>query len=188
MNWPFGDLQPGSYGLIVADPPWSFRHFSAKGQKKGAQAHYACMTLEEIKALPVRSLAAPDALCILWATNPMLPHAIETLDAWGFNFKTAGHWVKRTKNGHLAFGTGYVVRSAGEPFLIGTIGKPTTSRSCRSVIEGLAREHSRKPEEGFEWAQRLMPQARRVELFSRQARAGWDSWGAEVDKFTEEAA
>jgi hypothetical protein len=52
---------------------------------------------------------------------------------------------------------GYILRTAGEPFLIGTIGRPEPSRSCRSVIEGLVREHSRKPEEACQWAERLIP-------------------------------
>lgn len=188
MNWPFGALQPAAYQLLMVDPPWSFAHFSAKGRVKSAQAHYACMSLDDIKALPVRALAAPDAVLMLWATNPLLPRAVEVMDAWGFTFKTAGHWVKKTKTGKLAFGTGYILRGAGEPFLIGTVGKPKTSRSVRSIIEGPVREHSRKPEEAFAWAEALMPEARRVELFARQTRPRWDAWGAEVGKFDEAAA
>lgn len=184
MGWPFGDLTPLSYGLIMADPPWSFDNFSAKGEAKNAKAQYACMGVEAIKALPVSQLAAPDCLLWLWATNPMLREGIATLEAWGFTFKTAGHWVKRTSGGKLAFGTGYILRSAGEPFLIGTIGQPKTSRSVRSVVEGLAREHSRKPEESYIEAERLaIGTTKRLDLFSRQKRPGWDNWGNEAEKF-----
>lgn len=113
----------------------------------------------------------------------MLPQAFAVLDAWGFTFKTAGHWAKRTRNGKLAFGTGYVLRCAGEPFLIGARGMPRTTRSVRSVIEGKVREHSRKPDEAFAAAEQLMPDARRLELFSRQRRAGWTTWGDQAGKF-----
>ena len=116
MRWPFGNLVPLSYGLIMADPPGLFKNRSPKGEGKNALAHYDCMELEEIKALPVGHLAAPDSLLWLWTTNPLLPQGLEILAAWGFRFKTAGHWVKRTKHGKLAFGTGYVLRCAGEPF------------------------------------------------------------------------
>jgi N6-adenosine-specific RNA methylase IME4 len=146
------------------------------------------MDLDDIKALPVGQLASPDCLLWLWATNPMLPAAFDVMVAWGFRFKTAGHWVKRTRNGALAFGTGYILRSAGEPFLIGTIGKPKTTRSCRSVIEGLTREHSRKPDEAYELIRKLMPGARRADLFSRETRPGWMSWGNESGKFDARAA
>lgn len=188
QTWPFGDLMPLRYGLIMADPPWSFDNWSAAGEAKNAKAHYGCMPLDWIKALPVSQLAAGDCLLWLWATNPMLPQAVEVLAAWGFTFKTAGTWVKRSRTGKLAFGTGYVLRSANEPFLIGTVGRPRTSRSVRSVIEGPVREHSRKPDEAFAAAETLVPGVPRLELFSRESRTGWDTWGNERAKFTTEAA
>lgn len=182
-RWPFGNMRPLSYGLIMADPPWRYQNWSRAGEHKGAAAQYSCLSIEDIKALPVGQLAFPDSVLILWATNPLLDQAFDVLAAWGFTFKTAGHWVKKTKHGKLGFGTGYILRGAGEPFLIGTIGKPQTSKSCRSVIEGLTREHSRKPDEAYKWAEKLLPDARRADLFSRENRPGWDSWGNESGKF-----
>lgn len=179
----FNEIPLFRYGLIMADPPWRFENWSAAGEAKNAVAQYDCMTLDQIKALRVADLAAPDCLLWLWSTNPMLFEAFEVMEAWGFTRKTAGHWVKRTRNGKLAFGTGYILRSAGEPFLIGSIGRPATSRSVRSVIEGPVREHSRKPDEAFREAERLAPNVRRLELFSRQERPGWDSFGNEIEKF-----
>lgn len=182
-------IPPGPFDLIMADPPWRFATRSGKGvTRKGAGGQYDTMTLAEIAALPVATIAAGDCLLWLWATNPMLPQAFDVLRAWGFTFKTAGHWAKRTRHGKLAFGTGYVLRCAGEPFLIGTRGSPKTSRSVRSVIEGPLREHSRKPDEAFAAAEALMPGARRIELFSRQARPGWAVFGNQTSHFTGDAA
>ncbi|MBN7764089.1 DNA methyltransferase [Nitratireductor aquibiodomus] len=187
FDWPFGDINPHSFDLIMADPAWTFELRSGKGEGKSAQAQYRCQSLDEIKALPVLDLAAPDALLWLWATNPMLPQALEVLNAWGFTFKTAGAWGKTTVNGKLAFGTGYIFRSAHEPILIGTRGEPKTTKSVRSLIMGQAREHSRKPEEAYRAAEQLMPCARRIELFSRTNRPGWTVWGDEAGKFGEAA-
>lgn len=185
----FENLPPLSYDFIMADPPWAYENWSEKGEHKNASAQYDCMSLEDIKALPVGQLARADAVLWLWATNPLLPEAFDVLRAWGFSFKTAGHWVKRTKHGKLAFGTGYILRCAGEPFLIGTVGNPKTARNVRSVIEGPIREHSRKPDEAYQEAEKLMPDAlRRADLFSRQVRPGWDAWGNESDKFGRAAA
>ncbi|MEP1093174.1 MAG: MT-A70 family methyltransferase [Rhizobiaceae bacterium] len=168
----------------MADPPWSYENYSKAGEAKNAKAHYDCMSLEEIKRMPVSQIATPDSLLFLWVTNPMLDQGMEVLKAWDFNFCTAGHWSKRNpETGKLAFGTGYVLRSAGEPFLIGTIGKPKTAKNIRSVIEGPRREHSRKPEEAYVAAENLIPDAKRIELFSRTPRAGWDTWGDEAEKF-----
>ena len=181
--WPFGGLEPHSFDLIMADPPWRFDLRSTAGEGKSAQAKYNCMPLDPIKAMPVLDLAAPDAVLWLWATNPMLREAIAVLEAWGFTYKTAGTWVKTTRHGRIGFGTGYILRSANEPFLIGTRGEPKTSKSNRSAFLGLAREHSRKPEEAYAEAEKLMPAARRLELFSRTRRPGWTTWGDEDGKF-----
>ncbi len=179
---------PGGFEFIMADPPWHFSTRSAKGEGKSAQSHYRTMSVEAIKEMPVAEIAARDCLLWLWATNPMLPQAFDVLWAWGFTFSTSGTWVKRTKHGKIAFGTGYVLRCASEPFLIGRRGKPKATRSIRSVVEGPIREHSRKPEEAYAAAEQLMPGARRVELFSRKSRPGWAFWGDEAGKFDGAAA
>lgn len=180
----FQALRPvGGFDLIMADPPWSYEMYSDAGYAKSPDAHYQTMALDEIKAMPVEVLAASDCLLWLWGVGPMLPQALEVITAWGFTFKTQGQWVKQTKNGKQTFGTGYILRNAGEPFLIATRGAPKTTRSVRNTIFGLARQHSRKPEECFREAEKLMPEAQRIELFSRQRRSGWKVWGNETDRF-----
>lgn len=182
----FNDLRPfGGFDLIMADPPWRYEMRSEKGEAKSPQAQYDCMSIDDICALPVSALAAPNCLLWLWSLNTMLPQALRVIEAWGFEYKTGGHWVKTTVHGKLNFGTGYILRGAGEPFLIGTRGAPKTTKSVRSVIMGQIREHSRKPEEAFAATEKLMPEARRIEIFSRQKRAGWANWGHEAEKFEE---
>lgn len=197
----------GGFGLIMADPPWSYEMRSEKGYEKAPEAKYQTMPLAEIKALPVEALAAPDCLLWLWAVNPQLPQALEVLKAWGFTFKTAGTWLKRSTRGKVSFGTGYILRSSNEPFLIGTRGSPKTTRGTRSsvithdarfsgtgdwsdiwpngtvTIEASIREHSRKPDEAFRACDELMPDVRKLELFSRTDRDGWATWGNETGKF-----
>lgn len=112
MTWPFGGMRMFGYGLIMADPAWKFNNWSAKGEHKNASAKYDCMPLSAIKALPVNMLAAGDCVLWLWATNPMLPDAIDVMRAWGFNYVTAGTWVKTTVTGKPFFGTGYWLRSS----------------------------------------------------------------------------
>lgn len=176
-------LEPGQYGLIVADPPWEFSTWSAKGRGRSADRHYECMSAADIEALPVRKLAAPDCALFLWSTWPMLPRAFAVVEAWGFSYATGGVWHKTTRHGRTAFGTGYRVRCASEPFLIATIGNPKNTRSERNVIVGPVREHSRKPDEAYAWCERWMPGVRRCDLFSRESRPGWESWGREMGKF-----
>lgn len=178
-------LRPaGGFEMIVIDPPWNFRSNSADKPGRNARAHYRCQSLDWIKALPVRDvLAARDAVIWLWTTNPFLRIAFDVLDAWGCPYSTKGEWVKTTKSGGLAFGTGYTFRNCNEPYLISRIGRPKLSRSVRSVVLGQVREHSRKPDEAYAAAEILLPGARRIEVFSRASRPGWTSWGDEIGTF-----
>lgn len=184
MSDPFAGLPRGHYGLILADPPWSFTTFSDKGLAKSPQAHYSCMGLDAIKALPVSELAASDCACIMWAISPMLPHALEVLSAWGFTFKSAGAWAKQSSTGEKwAFGTGFIYRGAAEHFILGTRGKPKPlSRSVRNLIVSPLRQHSRKPDQMRADAAALFA-GPRLEMFAREGAAGWDSWGDQVGLF-----
>ena len=186
MNWPFGNLKPLHYGALIADCPWRFSNFSAKGEAKNPVAHYDCMDLDALKAMPISQLAASDCALLMWATAPMLPQALAVMDAWGFTFKSAGAWAKQSSTGQKwAFGTGYCFRSAAEFFLLGTIGKPKVrSRSVRNLMVAPVREHSRKPDDQYAMVEELFagPYA---EVFSRTSRAGWDTFGNEVGKFDE---
>lgn len=210
---PFEGLKAFGYDLIMADPAWPTKRRSPKGDGKSFTKHYGAMSFEAIAALPVGSLAAKNCVLKLWVPWGLILHGgdplrhFEGADAsrsrpgevmkeWGFRYVTGGAWFKRTVTGKPAFGCGYRLRDACEPFLIGIAGAPKTSRSERNIIEaveaiefesnvvdGLRREHSRKPEEAFAWCERLFPDARRLELFSRARRKRWTTWGLEAGKF-----
>ena len=189
MTWPFDPLPPLSFDMIMVDPPWAFALRSAAGEAKSAQAKYACMSLDDIKALPVGQLARGDAILWLWATHPMLPQAIDVMAAWGFGFTTSGVWVKTTSGGKLAFGTGYVLRSASEPFLIGKFGRPGRPQCPHGADGRGARALAKARREAYVAAEALACDAtRRADLFSRESRPGWSSWGFEVGKFDGAAA
>ena len=165
-DWPFDPLIPLSYDLIMVDCPWHFELYSEEGNQKSAQGQYETMNLMQLSELPVGKLARGDALVFMWATFPLLPEALVILKHWGFRYVTGGAWHKRTRHGKTAFGTGYRVRSAVEPWLLGVVGNPFTSRSHRNLIEGLARQHSRKPEEAYTWLETYMPNAvRRADFY-----------------------
>lgn len=46
------------YSVIYADPPW---RYAQKGLQGAAENHYPTMSIEELYALPVADLAAPDS-------------------------------------------------------------------------------------------------------------------------------
>jgi N6-adenosine-specific RNA methylase IME4 len=185
FNWPFRGLAANSYDLMLADPPWAVEMWGEDGYQKAPEAHYQTMSDEEIYSLPVMDLAAKHCFLIMWATWPKLATAMTCIGEWGFRYKTGGSWTKKTRHGKNAFGTGYVFRSATEPFLLATRGKPKThSKSVRNLIEAERREHSRKPPEMREMALKIAgKKARCVELFAREEWPGHDVWGNQTEKF-----
>lgn len=187
--WPFEGLRPNHYGLILADPPWRFRTWNATNSKKSAAAHYNLMTHDDLCHLPVERLAAPDCVLVMWATQAMLPEALRLMKVWNFRYKTAGAWAKQSLTGKKwAFGTGYVLRCAAEFYLVGTRGQPKALvRNVRNLIVAPNREHSRKPDEMHANLERLFP-GPRCELFARESRPGWDTWGNQTTLFDKEAA
>lgn len=180
----------GQYGVILADPPWQYEMRSDKGYARSPQAHYDCMSMAALSAMrdDIVFAAGPDCVLFLWAVYPMLPQALALMETWGFRYKTGGAWHKKTKTGKTAFGTGYLLRSACEPFLIGTLGRPEIlSRSTRNVIEAAVREHSRKPGAAHEMCEKTF-RGPYLELFGRQQRPGWTVWGNQTGRFEENGA
>lgn len=197
--WPFGDLRPGAYGAILADPPWHFQAWASPpyGKGRAAESHYDTMSEDELSALPVASLGADDCVLFMWACWPTIEQAFRLIEAWGFKFKTCGFcWVKADATQIQMFEEeitpdmllGYWTRSNSEVCLLATRGKPKrTAADVRQAIIAPRREHSRKPDGIHGRIERLVA-GPYVELFSRESRPGWDSWGYEVGKFDRSAA
>jgi len=166
------------YAVIYADPPWDFEVYNEEsGIERAAANHYSTMSLDEICALPIPSLASPAAALFMWTTVPHLRESFQVLDAWGFEYKTNIVWVKDK------IGLGYFVRNQHELLLIATRGDMPTPLSANrpsSVITAPRREHSRKPDEAYALIERMYPELPRIELFARQTRLGWAAWGNEV--------
>ena len=151
------------------------------------------MTLEDIRSLPVSNLAEQDCALFLWVTDPMLPEAFKLIDAWGFAYKTVAFmWAKLNASApRLMFsekdfftGMGYWTRANPELCLLATKGKPKRlSKAVRRLVVDHRREHSRKPDSVAERIVDLMGDTPRIELFAREKRTGWETWGDEPEKF-----
>jgi N6-adenosine-specific RNA methylase IME4 len=161
--------------VILADPPWKFDVYDAEsGLDRCAAAHYPTMELEEICGMPIADLATPDAVLFLWSTSPHLQKALHVLGPWGFEYRTNVVWIKNRP------GLGYWVRNQHELLLIAARGhmrSPAEETLPSSIISARVREHSRKPDEAYELIERMYPELPKIELFARNARAGWAVWG-----------
>jgi N6-adenosine-specific RNA methylase IME4 len=177
------------FPVIYADPPWEFKVYSDKGKQRSAERHYDTLTLDAIKALPVAPLAADDCVLLLWGTWPWLPQVLEVIGAWGFFYKTdAFVWVKQNASGNgLHTGMGYWTRSNSEYCLLATRGSPQRLvTDVHQVVLAPVGEHSAKPEEVRRRIERLLA-GPYLELFAREEREGWTTWGNEIPRAAEAA-
>lgn len=197
---PLTDLPQSYYQVGLIDPPWKYLAWSDKGLLKSADRHYNTMTIDEIKALPVRSVFRANAAIFVWVIDSHLELALDVIRAWGFRYKTVGlYWAKTNKTGDkFPMGTGFWTRANPEHALECWVGDDhevercllaTTLKVPKRQDKGVPRlmvsprrEHSRKPDETHERVERLLG-GPYLEMFSRTDRLGWDVWGDEAGNF-----
>jgi N6-adenosine-specific RNA methylase IME4 len=188
------NLPKHHFGAILADPPWQFTNLwnTPAGPNRGDAAHYGTMDITQIKALAIPEIAANDCILFLWSIWILLPEALEVIKSWGFTYKScAFDWMKAhagqiemfQDENPVQMGLGYWTRANTEPCLLATKGKHTRlSADVRQGIIAPRREHSRKPDGIHERIERLVA-GPYLELFARQERKGWTTWGNETNKF-----
>jgi N6-adenosine-specific RNA methylase IME4 len=178
------ELPPDKFTVIYADPPWKYNDTQAVkgdyGTGTGAvHGHYPSMTMAELKALDVPSLASDNCVLWLWATCPLLEDALELCKAWGFKYKAQFVWDKVKHN------MGHYNSVRHELLLICTRGSATPENvKLFDSVQSIERtEHSKKPEEFRDIINTLYPSGKKIELFRRgDTPEGWSIWGNEVAK------
>jgi len=175
------------YDVIYADPAW--RYDFSKTKNRDIENQYPTMKVEDICNLPIIDITSDNCILYLWATAPKLMEALRVVDAWGFTYKTQAVWDKG------ASGIGYWFRGQHEILIVATKGKPKPPKPnlrCGSLlrypnqnrlarINGKCNHHSLKPWEIKEMIKRWFPEAKKIELFSREKTNGFDAWGNEVE-------
>lgn len=166
-------LPDGTFRTICADPPWRFSD-SQGGYGDGlAEDQYVSMPTDEIAAMPVADLAAPDSHLYLWTPVTKVPDALAVCAAWGFEYKGLLTWAKPG----LGLGTWWRMRT--EHVVFGVRGRLPTTPNLANFFEAPRRRHSQKPDEFFELVEKASP-GPYLELFARRQRAEWTCWGNEV--------
>ena len=168
------------YATIVADPPWEYEDGFPQGPARGAGRStvplpYPSMTVDEIAALDVAALATKDAWLFCWTTNRYLRPAFDVVRAWGFTYTQTVTW---RKTGDPSPFVRSVAPQHSEFLLVARRGKPSRQAAFpSSVIDAPAQDkHSRKPDVFMDYIEQI-GEPPRLELFSREARFGWDTWG-----------
>lgn len=173
------------YNLIYADPPWK----QSKGGKKkvrsnssGKELDYPTCSLEEIKNhLELASNSSGgDSILFLWTIDKYLFEAQQIAESLGYKLHARMIWDKVT-----GIPAAFTVRYGHEYLLYMYKGKLTpVAKEERGKIHTVFREkvtkHSQKPQIAYEIIERLYPNTQKLEMYARNTRNGWDSWGNEI--------
>lgn len=180
------------YQTIVADPPWPYEEgWPGWGMSREERLAlpYPSMTLDEIKALPVRELIKPEGYVFLWTTSRYLEDAFAVARAWTLRPRQTLTWCKPARGegpgGMFATTTEFVIVAQ-------RIGPRSNARGRRTLgkridtswFEWPRGEHSRKPEAFLDLVEQVSP-GPYLELFARRQRLGWDTWGNEAHEHVE---
>lgn len=178
---------------LVIDPPWKKRKGGRRAVRpmQGRSLDYPTMETDEIFSLLDENIfpfAAGDACVWLWTVDEFLRQGEDEMERRGWRRHARVVWDKG--NG---VAPAFTVRYTHEYMLWfyrpGRL--PPVSREERgklsTVIRAPGREHSRKPDEAYRYIDRLYPTGRRLDVFSREPREGWEQWGNQCEKFVIEA-
>lgn len=169
----------GEYTVLYADPPWQYGNSGSIGTDNygHAERHYPTISIADLCALPVRDMAADNAVLFLWVTSPLLEECFPVIRAWGFQYKTSFVWDKVRHN------FGYYNSVRHELLLVCTRGSclPEIDTKADSVVSiERTDKHSEKPAYFRELIEQLYPSASKIELFAREQHPGWATWGNEA--------
>jgi N6-adenosine-specific RNA methylase IME4 len=204
----------GKFAVIYCDIP---RRFNVRSRETGLERspdnHYPTMTFDELIALSVADLAAPDCVLFFWSTAASLLDDIEIMTEWGFvalRSRDESGRLKRDAAGRALLpvgagsyrshqvwakdraGTGYWFRSKHELLLVGVRGNvpaPLPGTQDDSLINAPVGAHSQKPDCFRNMIGRHYAGLPMIELFCRGAPGpGWQAFGNQALTATAGAA
>jgi len=165
-------LPQGKYFVLYADPPWQYQNV---GFDESAEQQYPTMSVEKICELPIPDLVTDKAVLFLWVTNAFINEGLQVCEAWGFKYKTNFAWIKSSGPS-----IGWFTKSRHELLFIATKGEGVhPEEKFNSWFESKVKTHSKKPELIYGIIEKMYS-GPYVELFARNTRKGWDSWGNEI--------
>lgn len=176
------------YQIVYTDPPWQ----QGKGGKKkvrpnssGGSLEYPTMNLQDIKELHrkvLSNLTDEKHNVFMWAINKYLIDAQRMMEDLGYMLHARIVWNKNT-----GMCPAYTVRFQTEYLLWfykkGNIILPQKKAQGKygDIMTETVKRHSQKPECAYLMLEDMFPEAKKLELFARNTRNTWDSFGNEVE-------
>jgi len=168
------------YNIIVIDPPWPIKKLTHKKRPNQIKMDYPVMSIKQIQDMPIKDLADDECLCFLWTTQKYLFDSKDILESWGFHHLLTMVWQKTY--GRSAGMPLYGFRWNAEFILVGYTKKPELwpkRKLIPVVFDAENIRHSQKPDKFYNLIEPLGK--KRIDIFARSTRNGWDVWGNEVE-------
>lgn len=178
-----------AYEIIYTDPPWPQRKGGIRKSRplQERELDYKTMSIDDMFMLHKTFFAqtAERHNVFMWAIDKFLPEAEKQMDQIGYKLHARIIWDKC--NG---VAPAFTVRFSHEYLL--WFYKPglmlMPEKSMRGKYMDVIREpstiHSKKPVAAYEMLENMFPNAKKIELFARNRRIGWDSFGDQLDEVT----
>jgi len=167
------NIPTDKFDLIYIDPPWE----SKIGQCKGSpEQHYSTMSDEMLSELQLPM--ADNCVVFCWSISGLIESTLSIIQSWGLQYRSQIIWDKQT------IGLGCWVRGCHETLLIctkGAVPAPDPSVLVPSIYHEKKTTHSVKPDYFYEMIEAYYPVRKKLEMFARNNREGWTSWGNELE-------
>ena len=180
-----------AFDVLMIDPPWAKKKGGRRTTRpaQGRDLDYSTLGVDDIFQLldaQVFPQAAEQHTVFLWGVDEFLHAGELAMEQRGYRRHARLVWDKC--NG---VAPAFSVRYAHE--YLTWFYKPkfspvsTASRGkLMTVLREPAREHSRKPDSAYAAVDFWFPDARKLDVFSRESRPGWAQWGNQTDHFDKE--
>lgn len=182
---------PDKFEIFMIDPPWKIQKGGIRKVRpnQGRALDYDTMPVTAIFQLldhEIFSHAAKNHCVFLWTIEHYLIESEKSMLARGYKRHCRFIWDK-TNGIAPCFTVRYIheylvwyYKSTLLPVAKEWRGK------YKTIFTEKAREHSRKPDFAYAMIESLYPGQARIDVFSREKRAGWVQYGDQTDHFKSE--
>ena len=165
--------------IIYADPPW---RQTKGGLRKCRPNQERKLDYETLSLKDIQEIIGDfnGKILFLWSIDKFLFEAQQIAENIGYKLHARFIWDKM--NG---MAPAFTVRYSHE-YLLWMYKTPMLKIAenmrgkLTTVFQERSKKHSQKPEIAYEIIETLYPNTTKIELFARNLRDGWNSWGDEI--------
>lgn len=171
------------YSVIYADPPWQKKKGGLRKSRPNQSRNldYKTLSIEEIKNILSNVKAEEKHNFFVWAIDEFLFDCENMMKELGYSLHARLIWDKQ--NG---IAPAFTIRYSHEYLLWfykkRNILKPISEMRGKftTVFREKSTKHSKKPLIAYEIIEKMFPNTEKIELFARNERENWDSFGDEI--------